>query len=48
MTEKSDFGALESTVCVRVADIKKPHAVVAVPVADSLRSRENGTGGAVC
>lgn len=48
LTEKTDFGALESTVCVIAADFKRLRALVAVVAADSLRSRENGTGGVVC
>lgn len=48
LTEKTDFGALKSTVCVMAADFKRLRALVAVLVADSLRSRENETGGVAC
>lgn len=33
---------------MRVADFKRLRAPLAVPVADSLRSRENWTGAVVC
>lgn len=48
LTEKTDFGALKSTVCVIDADFKRLRALVAVLVADSLRSRGNETGGVAC
>lgn len=37
LTEKTDFGALESTVCVIVADFKRLRSLVAVLVVDSER-----------